>query len=194
MNDELHNQLLKLLKDIPGITTKQAEKIIYFILFSDQTYVNNLTNVLQIFKQMHKKCKICNNFDKSEICHICEKRNNANKLLVVLKAEDIQKFEDLDFFNGKYFVIERLINPVKKIFIDQKNIELFLLSIENVNEIILALPSNLEGQMTMQYLKSLVNDKTKKIYQLSTGIPVGASVDFMDPITLVQSLKNKIEI
>ncbi|MCU4117138.1 toprim domain-containing protein [Mycoplasma zalophi] len=194
MKDESYKDLLKLLKQIPGITTKQAEKIIYFILFSDQTYVDDLTNVLKTFKQTHKKCIICNNFDKKDICNICLQRKNANKLLVVLKAEDIQKFEDLDFFNGKYFVIEKLINPVKKISIDQKNIELFLASTESANEIILALPSNLEGQMTMQYLKTLVKDKTKKIYQLSTGIPVGASVDYIDPITLIQSLKNKTEI
>ncbi|MBU4690793.1 toprim domain-containing protein [Mycoplasma zalophi] len=194
MKDESYKELLKLLKQIPGITAKQAEKIIYFILFSDQTYIDDLTNILKTFKQTHKKCIICNNFDKKDICTICLQRKNANKLLVVLKAEDIQKFEDLDFFNGKYFVIEKLINPVKKISIDQKNIELFLASTESANEIILALPSNLEGQMTMQYLKTLVKDKTKKIYQLSTGIPVGASVDYIDPITLIQSLKNKTEV
>ncbi|MBN0919664.1 toprim domain-containing protein [[Mycoplasma] gypis] len=193
MKNPHFENLIEILKTTLGISNAVAKKMAFTILKKDNQQILQLINSIQTFKQNFQECKLCHNYDKEEICEICKQRSKSKKIMFVENQSDIQKFESLDFFKGKYFVIEELLSPKKQNF-SQGLIDEILSYTEGANEIILALSTTLNGQITMQRLKTILSVKKADIYQLSTGIPFGASVDIVDSITLKQSLENKIKM
>ncbi|TPR53367.1 toprim domain-containing protein [Metamycoplasma neophronis] len=188
--------LEELLKKIPGFTKRQINKTITYFLDNPENAIDDIFAALKALKKAMQKCEICNQFNQNHICEICQDNNRSKKLMVVENSNDIAKFETLNIFDGKYFVLEGIYDlkkPDEKVI---KNIEKLLALAKSKSEITLALPATIEGQFTMQYLQKLLRDKIAftNVFQLSMGIPVGSSVEYVDPITLKQSLINKTKV
>ncbi|AWX69311.1 toprim domain-containing protein [[Mycoplasma] anseris] len=190
-------ELELILKKIPGFSKKQIQKIIDYLINSNKQEIDSLINAIQDFKENINKCEYCNNLlAYVKDCIICNDKNRDKKLLVVEQYRDIEKFEDLKIFNGYYFVLEglyKLKNNDQNIL---NNIDKLLKIIDKYDEIILGLSATLEAQFCMQYLQKYIKSKYPKanVYQLSMGIPLGASVEYVDSITLKQSLINKLKM
>lgn len=193
MNNELKEQIIEQINKIPGISKKQASKIVSFFLENKIDYTNDLFQKIITLQNETKKCIKCLTYTNQDICKICEERKRSKKIFVVQDSLNIDKFETLDIEKGKYFVFSENINLKK---IEDKTIEKINLLIENAKdceELILALNTDLNGQITMRYLEKQIRDRIKgiKVYQLSIGIPFGMSIESIDPISLKQSILNK---
>ncbi|PZV99881.1 toprim domain-containing protein [Metamycoplasma auris] len=196
MNNASITKIIELLKKIPGISNKQANKIINFFLENNQDFTNDLFSKIIEIQQKTKKCKHCQAYSDNEICDICLDKKRASKLFIVSDNQDIEKIESLDIEKGKYFIFNEIINLKKITELITKKIDLLLENIKKFDEIILCLNTDLNGQITMQYLKKEINTiyPNKNVYQLSIGIPFGMSIESIDPISLKQSILNKKRI
>ncbi|BAP39659.1 toprim domain-containing protein [Metamycoplasma canadense] len=196
MNIELKEKIIEALNKIPSVSKRQANRIITFFLESNKDFSKTLFNDILSLINETTKCQLCLSYSVNEICSICKDKTRAKKLFVVQDSQDIEKIESLDIEKGKYFVFQNLINLKKIDDLTLKKIDLFLEIVNNFNEIIFALSTDLNGQVTTKYLEKKIKDKfkNKNIYQLSIGIPFGMSIESIDPISLKQSILNKKNI
>ncbi|TPE57216.1 recombination protein RecR [[Mycoplasma] falconis] len=192
MNLDKYQKAADLLKKIPSISKKQINKILMHTIDSSKEDITALFEALLELKENVKKCQICNYLNDKDVCDICASKIRERKLLIVETSNDVEKFENLDAYNGYYFVLEG-IHTIKGINLKvEANIEKILNNLDKYKEITLALSSTLEGQTTSQYIYRKLRDlKFDNVYQLSMGIPYGIAVEYVDPITLKQSLINK---
>ncbi|KDE41873.1 recombination protein recR [Metamycoplasma hyosynoviae] len=198
MDNEFYNSLFLKLSKIKSLSKKQVKAILLYFINSDETEITEINKLISKLNETIKKCVQCNLMQENEICKICSDHSRKNKLIVVNTDSEIEKFEALEIFNGKYYIFETLFRQPTKI--KEENNDSFFDDIEKLTnlvnprtEVILALNPTLEGQISMQYIKKYLLQKYKElnIFQLSIGLPINGNVEYADPITLKQALINK---
>lgn len=196
MKSELYQKLFFELKKIPSLSKKQISKIIEYFLECSESNILDLNSLILNFKRSTKKCSICNYLNSKDICYICSDNTRDKKLMVVEQSADIDKFEELKIYKGKYFVFDTFYD------LKENNDHFFKLIDElkklckSYNEIILAFNLSIIGRLTMEMIKKILykDFKNLEIYQLSSGLPLNGSVEYADPTTLKESLDNKINL
>ncbi len=154
-----------------------------------------LVELLSLLKENLMPCEQCFNISEKPICTICNSINrNKNTICVVEDFQDIIAIENTMQFNGIYHVLGGLISPIDGISPDQLAIESLTQRIqkENINEIILALNSTIEGDTTAFYIAKKVSPFSVTISTLSKGISVGLELEYADEITLGRSITNRV--
>ena len=196
MKNNKYLELETKLKKISNLSKKQIQKIIFNLINLDKNDLNILFDLINQAKSEIKKCKICGYYSSDDLCLICTNEMRTNKIIVVEQSDDIDKFEELKIYDGKYYVFSSLYNLKGNNDSFNKDFDKLLSLINKDSEVILALKSSMEGILTMQYIKKLITGKYKNtnIFQLSMGLPYNASVEYIDPLTLKQSLLNKSKI
>lgn len=192
--------LVDALKALPSISTKNADKIAHYILNMDEQFYQTFINRILDAKANIKLCMYCNNLtSNSYICEICKNTDRRNKqLCIVTNVDDIYKIEKSESFFGTYFVIQNELDyknkdSVKKIDVTklEETINKF-----NINEILLATNMTPNGELTATYIKNYLLSKKLNIefYRLAMGIPMNASLDYIDWESLKYSIKNKTKV
>jgi len=192
-------KLITLLSRVPGIGPKSAERIVYFLLQADSEYIKELSESIGILKLKIKNCKICGNYTESEICEICSNPlRDKSKICVVEEPQDLIAIEKLNIYNGVYHILFGVISPINGIGPEDLNIKSLVARVKdpqwNVTEIILATNPTPEGDTTAYYITKILKNMKVKFTKLSPGIPVGAHIDYTDPMTLTRSFINRTEI
>ena len=189
------NELVSTFSELPGIGEKSAERIVYALLnkSSDNRLkmIDNIKNLDKI-----KKCQDCNNLTLDEICSICnDKSREAKTICVVDDIKNLILFERNQLFPGKYFILSGLINPLQGIDITDLNLDGLdrMISKNNSVELILALKPTIEGETTSLYISKKYSNKLK-VTKMAQGIPLGAEIEYLDPITLTQAFQDRKEI
>jgi recombination protein RecR len=142
MYDNRFSILIETFKSLPNITTKQAKKILFFLINSDEKFIDDFVNRISIIKKSIHICKYCGNisFDDN-ICNICSNSNrDKKKTYIVSTIEDLEKIEDTNLYKGTYFVLNEEINIKNNKKLNQnlvKKISNFI-STNNVEEITIA--------------------------------------------------------
>ncbi|MFV8401096.1 toprim domain-containing protein [Mycoplasma sp. 005V] len=185
------NTFIAKAKKIPGISKKQAEKIVYWILESEQNDVFELSKLIQDIKNGTKFCPICSSLMQEDNCSICHDPNRNNSLLVIENLQAMQKIEDAGFYHGKYYILPFLIEKEKDVVKYQKEIKEFVKYASSFDEIILAISPTLKGEITNQILKIELSKDKLNVTKLAIGLPLGASLDYMDEITIKFALNNR---
>ena len=196
MKSELYQKLFFELKKIPSLSKKQISKIIEYFLECSESNILDLNSLILNFKRSTKKCSICNYLNNQDICYICSDNTRDKKLMIVEQSADIDKFEELKIYKGKYFVFDTFYD------LKENNDHFFKLIDElkklckSYNEMILAFNLSIIGRLTMEMIKKILykDFKNLEIYQLSSGLPLNGSVEYADPTTLKESLDNKINL
>ena len=193
MNTAIH-ALIHELSKLPGIGTKSAERITYFLLIRDQNENLVLGEKIQELKNKILFCKICGNFSEETVCPICTDENrNHKQICIVEEPKDIDIFERLHVYKGVYHVLGGLISPLHGIGPDKLNVAALTGRIkkDRVTEIILALNETTEGEMTALYLKKILDAYNLKMTKLSIGIPVGSDLEYVDLMTLTKAFEGR---
>ena len=139
-------------------------------------------------------CSLCDNFCESEICDIClDSTKNRNMICIVENPSDIILFEKTGF-NGLFHVLGGLLSPLDGISPDDLSIKKLLNRMNDVEEIIIAIGTNVEGETTSLYLVDLLKPFDIKITRLSQGLPVGGDLEYIDEATLEKSFLERVEI
>ncbi len=192
--EKLINNLIKL----PGIGEKTAVRLAFFLLNSKNDYVYSLSNSIIDLKRKIKLCKICYNFTENEICDICSDiKRDKSIICVVENVSDMFNIEQTGEYKGVYHILHGAFSPINGITFENMKIKELIKRIKKneVNEIIIATSPTAEGSATAIYIKSEIEKLKKdlKITRIASGIPVGAELEYIDKLTLIEALKNRVK-
>ncbi|MCI5839779.1 MAG: recombination mediator RecR [Peptoniphilaceae bacterium] len=189
--------LIEQFQKLPTIGRKSAERLAMHIIEEKIDDVKDFSDALIEVKEKIKKCKICGNISEDEICEICKNEyRDKSKILVVENVRSLYAIEKSDIYNGYYHVIGGLISPSDDVSASKLNIDSLVERIENgnVKELILAIPSTINGEMTSLFLKNLFKNYDLNITKLATGIPVGSDLEYFDQLTLKTALNDRRDV
>lgn len=179
---------------LPGIGKKTAQRLGMHLIKMDPDFISDFANALNDIDSKIHLCSICNNFSELEVCRICsDSHRKSNMLCIVENSSDIILFENTGF-NGMFHVLGGLISPLDGISPDDLSVKSLLVRLENIDEVILAIGTSVEGEATSLYIVNLLKTFNMKISRLSQGLPVGGHLEYIDKATLEKSFLERVEI
>ena len=190
-------QLIECYKMLPGIGEKNAERLAFATLKFDEEQTDVFSDTIKTVKSKIKKCKTCNNLTENEVCDIClDDTRNKETLCVVENPKNLMLFEKANIFNGKYHVLEGLISPLEGINPEDIKINQLINRIEKekIKEVILALTPSIEGETTSAYILKLLEGMDVSVTKIAAGIPVGADMEYLDPLTIARAMEGRNKI
>lgn len=191
------DDLVEVFGRLPGIGKKSAVRIAFDILEKSELEIENMLFTIRDAYSNIKHCPVCGNLTEKEICEICEsEKRNKDVICIVEGVRDIIAFEKSETYNGLYHVLGGKIDPLNGVTIEDLNISKLLLRIENsdVEEVIIALNPDLEGETTALYLNRMLKDTGVKVSKIASGIPMGGNIEYTDMATLGRSIEGRIKI
>jgi recombination protein RecR len=189
-------ELINLFSQLPSVGPKTAERYAFYLLRQNDNSVQKLAQAIAELKEKTTVCSICRAIAEKNPCLICTDKNRENTLAVVANTRDKLTLEATNAFQGKYFVLGGLINPVENIKPADLNIKTLINYIKKLKpkEVILALSPTIEGESTAMYLTKQIKTLKIKTSRLARGLPTGANLEYTDHQTLTNALKNRNEI
>jgi recombination protein RecR len=184
------NELAKL----PGIGRKTALRMALHLLKSNPSEVESFGNAIIKMRNSIIYCRDCGNISDKEVCDICASQKRDHSLVCVVEdIRDVMAIENTGQFSGVYHVLGGIISPMEGIGPQNLNIENLLTRIAkgNINEIILALPTTIEGDTTNFYLSKKIKDFNIILTMIARGISIGDELEHTDEITLGRSIQNR---
>ena len=209
---QILDDLAKELKNLPGIGSKSARRIAFFLIQQDEEYLKHFGSLfLNLRKNLHT-CSQCGNISEQDPCNICEDPiRDKNILCVVENVESLSAFEHAGIYNGLYHVLnaEKLsANPESKFDSDslddggltENDINFFVSHVKALKpeEIIIATNPKIEGDMNyytlLESLRSIKGHNKIKITRLASGLPVGGLIAFADKVTLHMAFQSRMKV
>ena len=182
---------------LPGIGRKTALRLVLNLLRQDVEEVERFTDaVLQLRKEV-RRCRICHNISDTEICPICsDSHRNRRLICVVENIQDVMAVERTCQFYGLYHVLGGIISPMDGVGPSYLEIESLVERVKEgeVDEIIFALASTMEGDTTNFYISRKLQPYDVKLSVIARGISVGDELEYTDEVTLGRSILNRTEM
>lgn len=190
------NKLIEELAALPGIGNKSAQRLAFHLINMPQDKVNRLANVMMEAKANVRYCNECYTLTDKEICPVCasEKRNHG-LIMVVENTRDLAAYEKTGKYEGVYHVLHGAISPMLGIGPgDIKLKELMERLQGEVEEVIIATNSSLEGETTAMYISKLIKPTGIRVTRIASGVPVGGDLEYIDEVTLLRALEGRTEL
>jgi recombination protein RecR len=200
------DKLIKIFSEFPGIGPKQARRFVYFLITRHEGYIDELKREITNLRSNIESCVECRRYftkveSSKKLCNICSDSTRDNtSLMIVSRDVDLENIEKSHFFNGKYFVLGGTVpildkNPEQRIRLKDLLILLNRMSENGLKEVILGLDANSEGEYTTDIVKSAISPITDKysikISELGRGLSTGSELEYSDPETIKNALKNR---
>ena len=180
---------------LPGVGKKTALRFALHLLKQDLQTVELLGNSLIKMRGEVKFCKICNNISDAEVCEICSNlRRNGSIICVVEDIRDVMAIENTSQYNGLYHVLGGIISPIDGIGPNDLSIKNLLDRIKGgkIEEVILALPTTIEGDTTNYYIYKKINVFDLTVSTIARGVAIGDELEYADEVTLGRSIINRL--
>ena len=189
-------KLIEELSALPGIGAKSAQRLAFHILNMPQDHVDALASAIVSAKKNVKYCKCCFNLTDQEICPICSDSSRNHKVIMVVEnTRDLAAYEKTQKYDGVYHVLHGAISPMLGIGPgDIKLKELMQRLQKDVDEVIIATNSSLEGETTAMYISKLIKPTGIKVTRIASGVPVGGDLEYIDEVTLLRALEGRTEL
>jgi recombination protein RecR len=181
---------------LPGIGRKTAQRLALFILKQPLAEVQAMAATLLDVKENVHTCSICGNITEEDPCTICTSvKRNAKLICVVEEPNDVIAIEKTNEFKGRYHVLGGSLSPLDGIGAEDIKIRELLLRVNgDVQEIILALNPNVEGEATTLYISRLLKPLGVQVSRIARGIPIGSELEFADIATVTRALEGRIQL
>lgn len=185
---------------LPGMGRKTALRLVLHLLKQSDRDVEAFAGALTRLKTNVHYCRICHNISDQEVCPICQShRRDRQTICVVENVQDVMSIENTGQYSGLYHVLGGIISPMDGV--GPKDIEIDSLvsriEPEDIQEVILALPTTMEGDTTNFYIYRRLQNAgiatMPKISQIARGVAVGNELEYTDEITLGRSIVNRID-
>lgn len=189
--------LIECFKKFPGIGEKTAERLALATLNMDADIIDLFSKSLEDGKTKIKKCSRCGSLTEDDLCQICTDENRDTSTLCVLEeCKNVILFEKIGTYKGLYHVLGGLISPLEGINPEDIHIDELINRIknENIKEVILAIKPSVEGETTALYIRKMLEGTDVKISKIAHGIPMGADIDYIDPLTLEMAIEDRTTI
>lgn len=190
------NKLIEELAALPGIGSKSAQRLAFYIINMPKDKVNRLANVMVEAKENVRYCRECYTLTDSELCPVCASTKRNHRLIMVVEnTRDLAAYEKTGKYEGVYHVLHGAISPMIGIGPnDIKLKELMERLQDEVEEVIIATNSSLEGETTAMYISKLIKPTGIKVTRIASGVPVGGDLEYIDEVTLLRALEGRVEL
>ena len=194
--DYYSSQISKLIEELsrlPGIGTKSAQRLAFHIINMPPEQVARLANTMTEARNNIRYCKQCHTLTDQELCPICSSKDRDQKIIMVVEnTRDLAAYEKTGKYQGVYHVLHGAISPMLGIGPgDIKLKELMLRLQGDVEEVIIATNSSLEGETTAMYISKLIKPTGIKVSRIASGVPVGGDLEYIDEVTLLRALEGR---
>ena len=194
----LLEQAVNQMASLPGVGRRTALRLVLHLLRQSDQEVETFASAFTRLKKEVLYCRECHNISDSELCPICAStRRDHTTICVVENVQDVMSIENTGQYSGVYHVLGGIISPMEGI--GPKDIEIDSL-IErlaqgNIQEVILALPTTMEGDTTNFYIYRRIQNAgvDVRITQIARGVAVGNQIEYTDEITLGRSIVNRTD-
>lgn len=197
MYDGAVQDLIDELGQLPGVGPKSAQRIAFHVLAAEPDDIARLATALVEVKAKVRFCEECGNVAESERCRICaDERRTYAQICVVEEPKDVVAIERTREYRGKYHVLGGVIDPLRGIGPGDLRIAELLtrLGQHPVEEVILAMDPNIEGEATATYLIRMLGQLEIPVSRLAVGLPAGGDLDYADEVTLGRSFEGRNRI
>ena len=190
------SKLIQELSELPGIGAKSAQRLAFHILNMPKEQVEELSSAILDAKQNVRYCKECFTLTDEEICPICSDSSRNHKVIMVVEnTRDLAAYEKTQKYDGVYHVLHGALSPMLGIGPgDIKLKELMQRLQKDVDEVIIATNSSLEGETTAMYISKLIKPTGIKVTRIASGVPVGGDLEYIDEVTLLRALEGRTEL
>jgi len=190
------SRLIEELSSLPGIGSKSAQRLAFHILNMPADHVQKLSSTILEARQKVRYCQSCYTLTDSELCPICSNTDRDHKTIMVVEdTRDLAAYEKTNKYEGVYHVLHGAISPMLGIGPgDIKLKELMQRLQAEVDEVIIATNSSLEGETTAMYISKLIKPTGIKVSRIASGVPVGGDLEYIDEMTLLRALEGRTEL
>ena len=189
-------KLIEELAALPGVGAKTAQRLAFHIINMPKERAEGLANAIVSAKENVRYCKTCCTLTDKEECPVCSNpERNHKEIMVVENARDLAAYEKTSKYKGVYHVLHGAISPMLGIGPNDIRIKELLIRLQgDVDEVIIATNSSLEGEATAMYLSKMIKPTGIKVTRIASGVPVGGDLEYIDEVTLLRALEGRTEL
>lgn len=190
------NRLIEELAALPGIGSKSAQRMAFHIVNLPKERVQRLSTAIINAKEHAKYCKECCTLTDAELCPVCSNpKRNHRMIMVVENPRDMIAYEKTGKYEGVYHVLHGAISPMNGIGPSDIKLKELIKRLEgDVDEVIIATNSSLEGETTAVYISKLIKPAGIKVTRIASGVPVGGDLEYIDEVTLLRAFEGRTEL
>jgi len=190
------NKLIEELAALPGIGNKSAQRLAFHMIHMPKDKVNRLAQVMVDARENVRYCQECYTLTDREVCPVCaNERRNHKLIMVVENSRDLAAYEKTGKYEGVYHVLHGAISPMLGIGPNDIKLKELVNRLQaDVDEVIIATNSSLEGETTAMYISKLIKPAGVKVTRIASGVPVGGDLEYIDEVTLLRALEGRIEL
>ena len=194
MYPEAFNKTIEELEKLPGVGHKTALRYAFRLLKMSKEELDEFSRAIEGLSSI-RQCSVCGFLSDEEECLFCKDETRDHSIIMIVEtSQDAVAIEKTGSYKGLYHVLGSLISSSKGVFPEDIKFDKLLNRADSVQEIIIALSSTMDGEMTSLYISKLLETKGVKVTRLASGLPMGSSLDYADDLTLIQALTNRKEI
>lgn len=190
-------EVVGLLTRLPGIGRKSALRVAYYLLKSDSSFAQALSDRIRELKASIRFCSVCGSYTEEDPCPVCSSPSRDHALLcAVEQPQDVVTIEASREYHGLYHVLGGLISPLDGVGPEDLKIRELVAraSAGGITEVVVATNPTVEGDTTALYLKRLLEPSGVSVTRLATGIPVGGDLEYADRLTLARSFRGRTKL
>lgn len=190
------NKLIDELSGLPGIGAKSAQRLAFHLINMPKERVERLARAIVEAKENVRYCQDCYTLTDKELCPVCanDRRDHA-MIMVVENTRDLAAYEKTGKYEGVYHVLHGAISPMLGIGPNDIKLKELMTRLEkDVEEVIIATNSSLEGETTAMYIGKLIKPTGIKVTRIASGVPVGGDLEYIDEVTLLRALEGRTEL
>jgi recombination protein RecR len=190
------SKLIDELSKLPGIGSKSAQRLTFHILHMPLEHVQQLSESIFEARKNVKYCSQCFTLTDSERCPICRNNGrNQRMIMVVEDTRDLAAYEKTQKYEGVYHVLHGAISPMLGIGPADIRLKELMVRLQNdVDEVIIATNSSLEGETTAMYISKLIKPTGICVTRIASGVPVGGDLEYIDEMTLLRALEGRTKL
>ena len=190
------NKLIEELAALPGIGSKSAQRLAFHLINMPKDRVKRLTDAILDARENVRYCKECYTLTDSDVCPVCANRNRNHKMIMVVEnTRDLAAYEKTGRYEGVYHVLHGAISPMRGIGPGDIRLKELIERLKgDVEEVIIATNSSLEGETTAMYISKMIKPMGVKVTRIASGVPVGGDLEYIDEVTLLRALEGRVEL
>jgi len=191
-------KLIDELARLPGIGSKTAQRLAFYILQADEESAYALAASITAARQELHYCSVCGNLTDSDPCAICgDQARDRSVVCVVESPRDVAAIERMRDYKGLYHVLHGAISPIDGIGPDEINLKQLIIRLQendNIKEVIIATNPTIEGEATATYAARLIKPSGINVTRIAHGVPIGGDLDYTDDVTLSMAIEGRRQI
>ncbi len=191
------DDLIRLLKKLPGMGDKSATRLAYHLIKTDNSYNEKLGEAIVSIQNKIHPCPVCGCYMEGDSCSFCDSgKTDRTMLCIVEEAQDVVTLSSIGVYNGLYHVLGGAINPIEGIGPASLRFRELEERVKNgsFKEIIIATNPTEEGDTTALYIRNILAPYNLTFSRLASGIPIGGDLGYVDKTTLTRSMRGRIKL